>query len=175
VEYGLVRLKHPEDRERVRESIEALLPRDEVLVLTREELEEHEMNFWLTFTPIGVVFGFGMLMGFAVGTVICVQILSSEVSDQLAQYATLRAIGYTRTYLAFTVLQEAMILAVFGFFPGWAISWVVFKSLQYATGLPMDLSLPRVGFILVLTLIMCGISGIGAALSAMQADPAEVF
>lgn len=175
VEFGLIKLKEGEDLEAVRAAVRALLPADEVEVLTRDEWGGREKGFWLAFTPIGVVFGFGMLMGLAVGLVICTQILTSDVADHLPEYATLRAMGYTNYYLAGVVLQEAMLLAVAGFVPGLAASWLLFRLLEWMTGLPMELNAERIGFVLFLTAAMCAASAIFAVQRAMQADPAEVF
>ena len=52
--------------------------------------------------------------GFAVGLVICYQILSGDVSDHLPEYATLKAMGHGNLYLARVVVQESLILAVAG-------------------------------------------------------------
>jgi putative ABC transport system permease protein len=50
-------------------------------------------------------------MGFTVGTVIVYQILYSDVTDHLPEYATLKAMGYKNSYLLIVVFQEAIILA----------------------------------------------------------------
>ncbi len=56
-------------------------------------------------------------MGFIVGTVIVYQILFSDVTDHLSEYATLKAMGFRNTYLEFVVFQEAIILASLGYIP----------------------------------------------------------
>jgi putative ABC transport system permease protein len=45
--------------------------------------------------PSAFIFGLGVAMGFIVGIVIVYQILYTDVSDHLAEYATLKAMGYT--------------------------------------------------------------------------------
>ena len=57
-------------------------------------------------------------MGLVVGMIIVYQILFADIADHLAEYATLKAMGYTNRYLAAVVLMEATILAVVGFVPG---------------------------------------------------------
>lgn len=175
IELGLIRVERPAELEKVRAAVRSRLPAEEVEVLTLEELASRETAFWLDFTPIGVVFGFGMLMGLAVGLVICTQILTSDVADHEAEYATLRAIGYTNWYLGGVVLQEGMLLAVAGFLPGLVTSWLVFRVLEWMTGLPLELNAERIGFVLLLTVGMCAVSAIFAVQRAMQVDPAEVF
>src|SRR5262249_38853710 len=124
IDVGLVRLSPGAGEGRLRE-VQRRLPAplgDDVEVLTREEFAEREKSFWRNNTPIGYVFGFGMFMGFMVGSVICYQILSSDIRDNLQAYATLRAIGYRNRYLAWVVLEESLLLAALGFVPGLAIS-----------------------------------------------------
>ena len=121
------------------------------------------------------MFGLGVAIGFLVGIVICYQILSSGVADHLAEYATLRAIGYPGRYLNLVVFQEGLLLALGGFLPGLVLSAVMYWYLQEQTGLPLRLTVWRAGFIFVLTIAMCSVSAWLALRKAREADPAEVF
>src|SRR6185437_3287982 len=76
VELGLVRLAPGASVDVVRQRLQALFSEGDVDVLTRSGLAWREKRFWLRSTPIGLTFGFGVLMGFVVGWVICYQILS---------------------------------------------------------------------------------------------------
>jgi putative ABC transport system permease protein len=174
IDVGLVRLARGADVGRVRRELKALLGKD-VDVLTRGELVEREKDFWRENTPIGYVFGFGMFMGFLVGLVICYQILSGDIRDNLQAYATLRAIGYRNRYLAWVVLEESLLLAGLGFFPGLLISAGLYWWLADLTGLPLRMTPGRVGVILLLTAVMCVGSGMLAVRQAQEADPADVF
>jgi putative ABC transport system permease protein len=175
VEIGLVRLEPGVDRTAVLRQLRSLLREGDVDVLTREEMADREKQFWLSSTPIGFVFSFGMLMGFVVGMVICYQVLSSDVADHLAEYATLKAIGYPNRYLTRVVLSEALVLAGAGFVPGLLLSALLYRGLSALTGLPMRLTPGRVGLILALTVLMCAGSGLLALRKAQEVDPAEVF
>jgi putative ABC transport system permease protein len=175
VEIGLVRLEVGADRARVLRQLRSLLNEGDVDVLTREEMAEREKQFWLGSTSIGFVFSFGMLMGFVVGMVICYQVLSSDVADHLAEYATLKAIGYPNRYLSGVVLREALVLAGAGFVGGLLASALLYRGLAWLTGLPMRLSPGRAGLVLALTVLMCVGSGLLALRKVREADPAEVF
>jgi len=179
IDLGVVRLSPGADSKAVqRELIATLDPggkSPDVDVLTLDELRERERTFWLNNTPIGFAFGFGLFMGFAVGMVICYQILSGDVADHLAEYATLKAIGYGNGYLARVVLQEAIILALFGFVVGGAVSWVSYEVLTATTGLPMRMTPDRALAILLATLAMCCASALLALVHLLRADPADVF
>ena len=174
IDIGLLKLKANTDIQQVRAALQARLPKD-VLVLTLDELTTREKNYWANGSPIGFIFGIGTLIGFVVGLVIVYQILYSDVSDHLPEYATLKAMGYSDKYLVGVLVQEALILAVLGFLPGFMLSTGLYLVTKSATLLPISMTLSRAVLVLVLTLIMCTASG-GVALRKLQsADPADVF
>ncbi len=171
---GVVRLEPGANVETVRRAIEEILP-DDVNVLTRDEFIAKEKTYWRTTTPVGFIFQFGLFMGFIVGAVICYQIISTDVSEHLPEYATLKAIGYRDRDLSATVLLEALWLALLGFVPGMVLSWLLYRVLDYWVGLPMFFTPLRILLILGLTALMCLASGLFALRKVKTADPAEVF
>src|SRR6516225_4861077 len=175
VEMGLVRLDAGADRKAVQRKIRNELSEGDVDVLTIDELAQRERRYWLDSTPIGFTFGLGMGLGFAIGMIICYQILSSDVADHLAEYATLKAIGYRNRYLSSLVLQQSLLMAFAGFLPGVGISWVIYQYLGYLTCLPMWMTPGRVVFVLGLTVVMCAGSALLALRKVQTVDPAEVF
>jgi putative ABC transport system permease protein len=174
IDLGLIQLEPGRDPEALRETIAASIPGD-VEILTREAYAQREVDYWKRNTPIGYVFSFGVIIGLTVGGIIVYQILFADVSDHLAEYATLKAMGYTNGYLASVVLQEAAILAVLGFIPGLAVSLLLYDAAGEATRLPLEMSLQLGGMVLLLTVSMCALSGIIALRKIRSADPAEIF
>ena len=174
VDLGLVRIAPEADAAQVRDELVSRLPRD-VHVLLKSEFIDQELSFWKSSTPVGFIFGLGLALGFAVGVVICYQILYTDISDHLAEFATLKAMGYPVRYFVGVVLTEGVWLAVLGFIPGLAISAIAYTALAAATGLLMDLSLPRVMLILFLTIAMCVLSAGLAIRRLIGTDPAELF
>ncbi len=143
--------------------------------LTVEEMIGQEQAFWQYQTSIGQIFGLGVILGFVVGVVICYQVLSSDIRDHLAEYATLKAVGYGNTYLMKVVCRQAIWLALLGFAPGTLFAGAVYWMLRTQTGLPMQLAPWTVGLVLILTLVMCLISAYLAIRKLFEADPAELF
>lgn len=174
IEVGLINLKPGANPLKVQESLRANLPND-VIVLTPEGFAEVEKNYWASGTGIGFIFGLGAGVGFIVGIVIVYQILYSDVADHLPEYATLKAMGYTDNYLLGVLMQEALILAVLGFMPGFFLSFGLYHVTQAATLLPIGMKLERAVTVLVLTVIMCSVSGAIAMRKLSAADPADVF
>jgi putative ABC transport system permease protein len=174
IDLGLVHLEPGRDPEALRETIAASIPGD-VEILTREAYVEREVDYWNRNTPIGYVFSFGVIIGLTVGGIIVYQILFADVSDHLEEYATLKAMGYTDAYLFSVVLQEAAILAVLGFIPGLAVSLLLYRAAGEATRLPLEMSLQLGALVLLLTMLMCAVSGVIALRKIRSADPAEIF
>ncbi|KOP25230.1 ABC transporter [Hapalosiphon sp. MRB220] len=174
IDIGLIRLKPGANADDVAQELRKYLPSD-VRVLTKQEYIDKERNFWASSTAIGFIFTLGTIMGFIVGTVIVYQILYTEVADHLVEYATLKAIGYAQEYLLVVILQEALILAVLGYVPGLAFSLFLYQQARVATLLPVYMSAARAIQVLILTIIMCFISGAIAVRKLRYADPADIF
>jgi DevC protein len=111
IDIGLIKLRPGADAAGIRDAMKEEFPSD-VVVLTKQDYIQREKYYWNTSTPIGYVFTFGVIMGFVVGAIIVYQILFADVSDHLAEYATLKAMGYPNRYLFGVVFQEAVLLAV---------------------------------------------------------------
>jgi putative ABC transport system permease protein len=174
IHLGLIQLASPVDANGVRDRLRGYLPED-VLVLTKADFIERETVYWASATPIGYVFAFGAIMGFVVGAIIVYQILFSDVSEHLNEYATLRAIGYSNRFVSGIVIQQAIILALLGFLPGLVISNWLYGTAAAATNLPIHMTGERALNVLLLTLAMCSISALLAVRKLRRLDPAEVF
>jgi putative ABC transport system permease protein len=174
IDIGLIKLSSDANEQEVLSNLRANLP-DDVRVLSKEEFITQEKNFWNTSTPVGFTFALGAVIGFIVGSVIVYQILYSDVSDHLSEYATLKAIGFKDRYLLSIVFQEALILAAIGFIPGIAIAIGFYATMKQATLLPIGMTLGRAVFIFILTGAMCSISAAIAVRKLQSADPAEIF
>ena len=157
----------------VQAQLQAHFP-DRVTVLTLEELIEKERQF-TTNDPIGIIFRFGSLVGFVVGIVIVYQVLYTDISDHLPEYATLKAMGYSDNALLRVVLQEALLLAVLGFMPGFVTSVGLYQVLTTLTRIPLVMQGSVALQVFVLTLVMCNVSGALAMRRLQSADPADVF
>jgi putative ABC transport system permease protein len=175
VDLVAVRLEPSADVGRVKSELEAMFAAGDVEVLTRSAMVTREKLFWWTNTPIGFAFGAGVVLGFVVGLVICYQILSSDIADHAAEYATLKAIGYPNRYLNLVVLQESLILAVAGFVPGIAVTLGTFVILTGITGLPMEMTPGRFALVFGLAVAMCVVSAWMAVGKVKKVDPADVF
>lgn len=148
---------------------------DDIKVLSMKGFIGFERSYWQKSTSIGFIFSLGAMMGFIVGIVIVYQILYTDVSDHMAEYATLKAMGYTNWYLAFIVIQEAFVLSILGYIPGFFVCIGLYTLTKNATSLPLDMTVERGIQVLVITVLMCVISGAISLRKVQSADPAEIF
>jgi putative ABC transport system permease protein len=174
IDIGIINLKSDHDLEVALAKLRKKLPED-VNVFSKEEFIQKEIQYWQNSTAIGFVFTLGTAIGFVVGTVIVYQILYTDVANHLSEYATLKAMGYKDSYFVVLVFQEAVILAFIGFIPGFAVAKGLYFLAANATALPLFMSTSRAIAVLILTIIMCCVSGSIAVRKLSAADPADIF
>ncbi|AFY71534.1 DevC protein [Thalassoporum mexicanum PCC 7367] len=176
IDLGLIQLSPDADPEIIAAKLREMLPAD-VDIFTKPGIIEHDRRYWIDTTSTGFIFGMGVVVAFIVGTVIVYQILYTDINDHMAEYATLKAMGYGPFYLCSVVLQEALILAVIGYIPGLVITMLLYELTLNATAgtLPVSMNLERAISVFILALIMCSASGLISIQRVLQSDPAEVF
>lgn len=174
VHVGVIKLREGANREKTVTAIKYILPND-AKVMTLQEFEKTETDYWAVKNPTGPLFNFGATMGIIVGSVVVYQILYTNISDHLGEYATLKAIGYKSGSLLGVVLTEGIILAVLGFIPGFIISCGMYSLLGELTKIPLVMKPDIAIKIFFMTVFMCLISAVIAMRKLNYADPADVF
>jgi putative ABC transport system permease protein len=157
------------------ERLEAALPAESVKVQTLADAAKADLAFMSTERPTGIIFGFGVFIGIIVGIVIVYQVLSTDVADHLREYATFKAMGYGQPFFLGIVFEEAIVLAVFGFIPGFVVSLGLYSGLSAVTGLPVSMDASRAILVFLGTLAACTVSGAIATRRLAGADPADLF
>jgi putative ABC transport system permease protein len=136
---------------------------------------EKETRFWVDKTAVGKIFSFGVIVALVVGTVFVYQVLSSDITNRYPEYATLKAMGYSRGYLSWLVVQQAMLYAVLGYVPGLVLAFGLYWLAASSIGLPIGMTWDRAVVVLLLALAMCTFSGLLAMRKVQSADPADLF
>jgi putative ABC transport system permease protein len=172
VTLGIIHVRPGTNILSLKQGIEKNLPGLQALTfkeLKAKELKVQEEN------PTSVIFGVGAAMGFAVGVAIVYQVLYGDVSDHIAEYATLKAIGYSERSLLLVILQQAALLAVLGYVPGFIASIGLYQFLTVLTRLELVMQWSLAATVFALTLAMCLVSATIASNKLRSADPADVF
>jgi putative ABC transport system permease protein len=171
---GVINLRPGANAESAASELRFLLPKD-VRVVTREAFIAQEQAYWDKRTPVGFVVGAGMLVGMFVGAIVVYQILYSDVSDHLKEYATLKAIGMGDLFFTVLVLEEALALVVMGALPALVLTEVLNSFARSSVNLPAYVEPLQVLTVLLAVAVTCLLAGHLATRKLRAADPASVF
>src|ERR1700720_1897886 len=174
VNLGLVALKPGADPDQVARELRAALPND-TQIFTRPELSSHEVSFWTTRTGTGLIFGSGLVVAFVVGIMVLFQTLATQITRQLPQFATLKAIGYSSAFLNAIVLIEAVLVMVIAFVPALAAAIGIYSVIRVQTLLPVNTTAALLGGVFAPPLLMGGFWAFLSLGGLPRADPAEIF
>jgi putative ABC transport system permease protein len=170
--FHLVTLEPGADLESVRAEIAKRVAPAEVL--TKQEFLNRSLKQWLFNTGAGAALIGGALLGTLVGTVIVAQTLYSSTKDHINEFATLRALGSSSSYIYKVILAQAGMSALLGYALGMAIALLIVYSAQ-GSALPIMMTPTLAAGLLALTLFMCAISAVSAIFKVTNIDPATVF
>ena len=174
IDIGSIHLQPNANINTILATLSNTLPKD-VTVMTRQEFIDFEKSYWTLRTPIGFVFNLMVMMGFVVGVIVVYQILYSNISTHFVQFATLKAMGFRNKYLLNVVFQQAIILAILGYIPGFAISLGLYDIAKDATKLPIVMDVSKGLLVFTSVIVMCLTSGFFSTNKLRKVDPAEIF
>ena len=126
-------------------------------------------------TATGKLFAFGVLIATIVASAVVYQVLSNDVRDHLAEYATLKAMGHTNGYLSRVVVQQALIYSVVAYVIAVAFGFGLYRATEALAGIPMRITPEILGLTLLVTAIMGLVSAVFTLDKVWRADPADLF
>jgi putative ABC transport system permease protein len=170
--YFIVRISPSANAAAIRSRLAAILPDAEVL--TSEEFRHRSRTFWLFDTGAGAALLGSAILSIIVGTIIVAQTLYSSTKDHLKEFATLRAIGSSRSYILKVILGQALLSAVIGFSIAAAIGLTLVKATTDAA-LPIVMTPGLTLGLFVLTIAKCAVAAIAAIRVVTRIDPVTVF
>ena len=168
----LVRLKPGADRERVRQGILAAVPA--IQALTPAEFSDQSRSFWLLRTGAGAALVAGAILAVIVGTVIVAQTLYSSTKEHLYEFATLRAMGASNTYIDKVIVCQALIDTIVGLAIAGLIGLVIVR-LTATSVIQIVLTPNLVLTLFALTIVMCVVSALASIARVVRVDPAIVL
>jgi putative ABC transport system permease protein len=174
VTFGLIKLAPGADRRAARDALTQSLPGD-VMVLTREEINARENDYWVSRTAVGQFFVVGVGVALVVGGIFVYQMMATDITRRLPEYATLRALGYWKGFLPRVVFAQGTLLALIGYVPGLLMALVGYEMARYGAGIPIGMTGWRLVLVLGLTVGMCLLSSLVAVRIVQRANPADLF
>lgn len=170
--YILLRVDKNYSVSQVQQDLRQKLP--EVDVMTRSEFAHKSRMYWTIKTGAGGAILTAAVLGFLIGLVVVSQTIYANTMENIEEYATLKALGASRSFVARIVLTQALICGVIGSILGLL---AVLPSINYAQSLipwiyapwwlPVAMVAPG--------LAMCSLASIVSVRSALTVEPGRVF
>lgn len=174
IDIGLLQVNTGVNIDKFAKEINKNLPGD-IRIFTKQQFINRDRIYLESSTGIGFIFFLGTIVGFVVGIIVIYNIIYSDILDNLPQYATLKAMGYSNSSLLYVVMAESLILSIFGFFPGFGFSILIYNRIENAIGLLMKINLNSTLLVFSLTIIMSLISGYIASRKLHKVDPVDIY
>jgi putative ABC transport system permease protein len=144
----------------------------DVTILSRQDLHDAEIRYFLQRNPVGLVFGMGTVVAAVIGGAIVAVTLYSTVIDRTRDYGMLKAIGARRRDLFQLLLLQAWAFAL----AGYAIGAGGFFAVRHAyANLPMKSTPGMLASVALAALLSCTLASFAAIRRVLTLDPAIVF
>lgn len=112
ISYVVVKCQSEDQIPAVKERIEAI---GGVRAFTRDEFALRTIDFILRETGIGINFGITIVLGFVVGVALSAAVFYQFTTENLKQFAVLKALGVKGRTLAGMVLLQALLVGLIGY------------------------------------------------------------
>ena len=170
--YILLRVGNGYSVSDVQQTLRQRLP--EVDVLTQSEFAHKSRMYWTMKTGAGGAILTAAVLAFLIGLVVVSQTIYANTMENIEEYATLKALGASRTFVARIVLSQALICGVLGSILGLLAA---LPSIGYAKSLIPWIYAPwwLPAVMVVPSLIMCALASIASVRSALTVEPGRVF
>jgi putative ABC transport system permease protein len=170
--YILARIEKGYSAAAVQQNLKRRLP--EVDVLTHEQFARKARWYWVIKTGAGSAILTAAILGFLIGLVVVSQTIYANTMENIDEYATLKALGASRGFVARVLLMQSLICGVTGSMLGLLAA---LPAMRYAKSLipwiytPWWLPTATVG----LSLVMCSLAAIASVRTSLTIDPGRVF
>ncbi len=167
----MVRIKHPEEADRVRDELNKMAD-GQFRAWTKSELSKATIKDAMSQGLLAIILGFMSVVGFVIGVVITWQTLRGAILANIKEFASLRALGVGMGDLRAVVMELSFWVGVLGI----AMSGVLMVAITIAArfyNIPMGYeagSLIQTAILLLLISIGSGALTLGALKKGEPAD-----
>lgn len=174
ISIGLLQLKPGISPDKARGDLIQALPSDTVVV-TRDQLLHDERAYFLSTKPVGIMLYISMIIACLVGAAIIVQVLSTEVSNRMNEYAVIKAMGADLPFVYGIGMAQAGLLGLGALLPATLIGAVILAAVAVRTHLDTYVGPSLMLTMLGVALALSAASGAAVVSRVQRADPAELF
>ncbi len=172
ITYVLIRLAQGYRQDSVIRALSARMP--DVDVLNSSEFSSKSRSYWLFTTGAGTSLIGSSVLALLVGVVIVAQTLYASTMDRLPEYATIRAMGGTRTYLYKIVIKQAVVGGLMGYLIGIFVVVVLTYLARNSSASP-EVPWWLAAGVGVITVLMCVTASLVSMNKVTSIDPVKVF
>ncbi len=144
-------------------------------VITRQELERRERDYWSRETPVGYITDLGFIMGLMIGMVFIYYAQYQEFSFYLPEYAILKSLGYDWWFFLCMIGQIGTAIIMPAFLVAFAAARVVYGVAEATLHLGMTMGLREMVIALIACVIMTAVSSLFAIRRLWKVDPIMLF
>ena len=172
VAYLTVKVAKGYDVNALRAKLAAKLP--EVDVRTHGEFEHRSQLYWVGQTGAGAAILTAAFLAFLIGLVLVSQTIYATTLERLEEFATLKALGASKGFVANIVVAQALAFGVAG---GTLGALLAIPAVQFAQKGVAWIYLPAwlIPAVLVPAFAMCVLASIVSIRTAVSVEPARVF
>ena len=162
------------DADRARHDLIRALP-SHTLVLTRQELRREERAYFLSTKPIGIMIYISMLLACGVGGAIIIQVLSTEISNRIKEFAVLKAMGSSLLLIYGIGAAQAAIVGLGGLLPALIVGTIVLQFIEYRTHLHSAMNFSLILTMIGVVIALAAAAALATASRVRRADPASLY
>jgi putative ABC transport system permease protein len=172
VAYLTVRVAKGSDTNSVRDKLAAELP--EVDIWTHDQFRRRSQSYWVAQTGAGAAILTAAILAFLIGLVLVSQTIYATTMEHLEEFATLKALGASKSYVVKIVIIQALALGIAGGVIG--VCGAI-PAVSAARNLVPWIYSPwwLVPLVLVPAFLMCALASIASIRTAISVEPARVF
>jgi putative ABC transport system permease protein len=172
VAYLTVRVAKGYDVNSVRDKLASELP--EVNVWTHAEFERRSQLYWVGQTGAGAAILTAAVLAFLIGLVLVSQTIFATTMERLEEFATLKALGASKGFVAKIVIAQAL---AFGLAGGAVGALCAIPGVQFAQKAVAWIYTPLwlIPAVLLPAFLMCVLASVVSIRTALSVEPARVF
>lgn len=145
-----------------------------VEVLTQAEFRARTLDRWLNQTGAGQALIMGSILGAIIGAAIIAQTMNMSVREHLSEFALLRAMGSSSSYVQTIVLAQVVAIAGAGVIVGLG-ALLLLVPLSENSPLRLTVSVRQLTLVVVSTLVIGMLSSASALSKVKKVDPASLL
>lgn len=170
--YVLVRAAPGIDLTLLAKAIQQEVP--SVEALTSAEFSQRSVEYWIIETGIGLTVIITAILGVVVSSVVTSQTLFTITQDNMGNYATLLAVGFSRSKILGYILIQGLVLCTGGVILG-SIGYLAASHATARTPLPLEMTPLVFAGLVAVTAGCCLLGSFLSIRSVFYIDPVAVF